>query len=179
MSGDLISVLDGSTFVLSGRTGDIDAGPGQPHGFFYKDTRHLSRWVLTVNGVAPAVLSTDNVEYYFVQFFLAPPTGTIYRDPSLSLVRRRLIGDGFVEDVTLMNHGAEPAPLVLRLEAGADFADLFEVKDVLAKKGACYREVRGGGLVLGYRRGDFVRETHVVPGGPLNTSPSCVTQADQ
>ena len=161
MSAEMISILDGSTFAVSNRAGDMDAGPDQPHGFFYKDTRHLSRWVLTVNGVAPAALSTDSVEYYFAQFFLAPPTGTIYRDPSLSLIRRRLIGEGFVEEITLMNHGAAPAELVVRVEAGADFADLFEVKDVLAKKGTLYREVRGGDLVLGYRRGDFVRETQV------------------
>jgi glycogen debranching enzyme len=161
MSAETVSILDGSTFAVSNRAGDMDARPDQPHGFFYKDTRHLSRWVLTVNGVAPAALSTDTVEYYFAQFFLAPPTGTIYRDPSLSLIRRRLIGEGFVEEVTLMNHGAAPAELVLRVDAGADFADLFEVKDVLAKKGTLYREVRGGELVLGYRRGDFVRETQV------------------
>jgi glycogen debranching enzyme len=157
----MISILDGSTFAVSNRAGDMNAGPDQPHGFFYKDTRHLSRWVLTVNGVAPAALSTDTVEYYFAQFFLAPPTGTIYRDPSLSLIRRRLIGDGFVEEIALMNHGAAPAELVVRVEAGADFADLFEVKDVLAKKGTQYREVRGRDLVLGYRRGDFVRETQI------------------
>src|SRR5262249_50052633 len=115
MPAEMISILDGSTFAVSNRAGDMDAGPDQPHGFFYKDTRHLSRWVLTVNGVAPAALSTDSVEYYFAQFFLAPPTGTIYRDPSLSLIRRRLIGDGFVEEVTLMNHGAAPAELVPRV----------------------------------------------------------------
>jgi glycogen debranching enzyme len=161
MSAEMISILDGSTFAVSNRAGDMDAGPNQPHGFFYKDTRHLSRWVLTVHGVPPAALSTDTVEYYFAQFFLAPPTGTIYRDPSLSLIRRRMIGEGFVEEVTLMNHGAAPDELVVRVEAGADFADLFEVKDVLAKKGTVYRAVRGGDLVLGYHRGDFVRETQV------------------
>jgi glycogen debranching enzyme len=161
MPAELISILDGSTFAVSNRAGDMDARPDQPHGFFYKDTRHLSRWVLTVNGVAPAALSTDNVEYYFAQFFLAPPTGTIYRDASLSLIRRRLIGEGFVEELTLMNHGATPTELVVRVETGADFADLFEVKDVLAKRGTFYRAIRGGDLVLGYRRGDFVRETQV------------------
>jgi glycogen debranching enzyme len=168
MSAEMISILDGSTFAVSNRSGDMDARPDQPHGFFYKDTRHLSRWVLTINGVAPAPLSTDTVEYYFAQFFLAPPTGTIYRDPSLSLMRRRLIGDGFVEELTLMNHGATAADLVVRVEAGADFADLFEVKDVLAKKGSLYREVRGGNLVLGYRRGDFVRETEVGSSKPAD-----------
>jgi glycogen debranching enzyme len=160
VSADTISILDGSTFAVSNRAGDMDAAPDQPHGFFYKDTRHLSRWVLTINGVAPVALSTDSIEYYFAQFFLAPPTGTVYRDPTLSLIRRRLIGEGFIEEITLMNHGAAPAELVVRIEAGADFADLFEVKDVLAKKGSFYQTV-GDDLVLGYRRGEFVRETQI------------------
>ena len=41
---ETISILDGSTFVVSDRRGDIDAGPDQPHGLFYKDTRFISRW---------------------------------------------------------------------------------------------------------------------------------------
>jgi len=49
--------------------------------------------------------------------------------------------------------------LDIRLEAGADFADLFEVKDKLAKKGTLYRSVEGGRLTLGYRRESFQRET--------------------
>src|SRR5689334_4274923 len=76
-----IAVLDGSTFVVSDRHGDIDARPDQAQGFFFRDTRHLSRWRLTMNGVVPDVLSTDNLEYYFAQFFLAPATGTIYENP--------------------------------------------------------------------------------------------------
>ena len=43
MASDTISILDGSTFVVSNRAGDIAAGPDEPHGLFYKDTRFLSR----------------------------------------------------------------------------------------------------------------------------------------
>src|SRR5690242_18683676 len=96
---ELISILDGSTFVTSNRAGDIDATPDQPHGLFFKDTRHLSRWTLRVNGECPAVLTADNVEYYFAQFFLYPRTGTIYQNPYLSIVRRRHVGEGFREDI--------------------------------------------------------------------------------
>jgi glycogen debranching enzyme len=156
-----ISILDGSTFATSSRAGDIDAAPDQPHGLFYKDTRHLSRWILTVNGRRPDILTTDNVEYYFAQFFLVPPTGTIYQNPYLSVIRRRYVGEGFREDIEIQNHAAEPAEVDVRVEAGADFADLFEVKDALPKKGELYHEVRGRELVLGYRRDSFVRETRV------------------
>jgi glycogen debranching enzyme len=160
-SGDMISILDGSTFVVSDRRGDVEAGPDTPHGLFYRDTRFLSNWRLTVNGRPPEALSTDDVDYFAAQFFLYPPTGTVYKNPYLSVIRKRKVGEGFHEDITVLNHDREPAEVELRLEADSDFADLFEVKDALEKKGEYYREVRDGVLVLGYRRDDFVRETHI------------------
>lgn len=166
MTGETISILDGSTFVVSDRRGDIDADPDQPHGLFFRDTRFLSRWRLTVDGKAPDVLSTDDSDYHAAQFFLAPRTGTIYKNPHLSLFRRRLVGEGIHEDLTVLNHDAKPAELELRLEAAADFADLFEVKDALRKKGELYRELRGAELVLGYRRDGFVRETLISATAP-------------
>ena len=72
-----VSILDGSTFVVSDRKGDIDAGPEQPHGFFFRDTRFLSRWVPSLEDQPLDVLSTDDVDYFSAQFFLYPPTGTI------------------------------------------------------------------------------------------------------
>jgi glycogen debranching enzyme len=161
MSGDTISILDGSTFVVSDRRGDIDAGPDQPHGLFFRDTRFLSRWVLTLEGRPLEVLSTDDVDYFSAQFFLYPPTGTIYRNPELSVIRQRTVGDGIHEDVLVLNHSPEPVSVALHVAADSDFADLFEVKDALKKKGELYRESRDGALVLGYRRQDFVRETSI------------------
>jgi glycogen debranching enzyme len=161
MATDTISILDGSTFVVSDRRGDIDADPSQPHGLFHRDTRYLSRWRVTVNGLPPDPLSVENEQYFTAQFFLVPPTGTIYRNPYLSLIRKRMVGDGFHEDIAVLNHANEPATVELRLEAGADFADLFEVKDALEKKGEHYRRIDDGLLVLGYRRESFVRETRI------------------
>jgi len=160
-----IAILDGSTFVVSDRHGDIDARPDQAQGFFFRDTRHLSRWRLTLNGVVPDVLSTDNLEYYFAQYFLAPATGTIYENPYVSVIRRRWIGDVLVEKIEVQNHHAKEYDLVLELEADADFADLFEVKDQLPKKGERYRRIDGNELVLGYRREHFVRETRISADG--------------
>jgi glycogen debranching enzyme len=161
MANGSISILDGSTFVLSDLRGDVHASPEQPHGFFFQDTRFLSRWVLTVNGQQPAILSTDETRYYEAQFFLTPQTGTVYKNPPVSLMRKRVIGNGFHEEITILNHAREPVELELRIEADSDFADLFEVKDALAKKGELYRRLDDGVLVLGYRREDFVRETTI------------------
>jgi glycogen debranching enzyme len=167
MSGDTISILDGSTFVVSDLKGDIDAGPAQPKGLFYRDTRFLSRWILTLEGLPLEVLSTDDVDYFSAQFFLYPPTGTIYKNPELSVIRQRTVGDGIHEDVLVLNHSTQPLEVTLMMAADSDFADLFEVKDALAKKGQLYREVRDGSLVFGYRREDFVRETEISASQPV------------
>ncbi len=154
-----VSILDGSTFLVSQENGDVAAGPTQPDGLFYKDTRHLSTWKLVVNNVVLDVLSTDTVEYYYAQFFCVPPTGTIYKNPTVSVIRRRLIGEGFVETLGIANHDTKEQAIEARLTIGADFADLFEVKDAQEKKGTYYHHIKDKQLVLGYRRDDFVRET--------------------
>jgi N-terminal domain of (some) glycogen debranching enzymes len=61
---DTISILDGATFVVSDAHGDLEAGPDQVHGLFYRDTRFLSRWILTVDGHRPDVLSVENGKYF-------------------------------------------------------------------------------------------------------------------
>ena len=156
-----MSVLEGNNFVVSDLRGDIDASLSEPLGLFAWDTRFLSRWLLTVDGQRPNVLSTDDLDYFYVQFFLVPGTGTIYVDSDLSIIRKRAVGNGFHEDVTILNHKDQPVDLKVRMEAAADFADLFEVKDALKKKGEFYQRIESDRLVLGYRREQFIRETSI------------------
>jgi glycogen debranching enzyme len=156
-----VSVLEGNTFVVSDRAGNMAASLTDPQGLFSWDTRFLSRWILTVNGTVPNVLSTDDLHYYLVQFFLVPSTGTIYVDADISIMRKRAVGSGFQEDLRIRNEKTEPVDLTVRLEAASDFADLFEVKDAQEKKGQLYQEIRDRVLVLGYRRGTFRRETWI------------------
>jgi glycogen debranching enzyme len=159
MSTDSVSILEGNTFVVSDRRGDIDADPAEPTGLFHEDTRFLSKWILTLDGQTLTALSVDNLRYFVTRFFLVPGTGTAYIDSDLSVMRQRTVGNGFHEDLTILNHKSEPVDLVVALAADADFADLFEVKDALVKKGERYWRVDDGQLVLGYRRARFVRET--------------------
>jgi glycogen debranching enzyme len=161
MTEATVSILEGNTFVVSDRRGDVEASPTDTHGLFHNDTRFLSRWILTVDGQRPNVLSVDSLNYFASQFFLVPGTGTVYVDSPLSIVRQRAVGQGFHEDLTILNHTATPRDVDVRLEAAGDFADLFEVKDALTKKGECYRRVDDHRLVLGYRRERYVRETWI------------------
>jgi glycogen debranching enzyme len=164
---DTVSILEGNHFAVSDARGDMEATPIDNHGFFANDTRFLSRWVLTVNGARPAPLSRDDLDYFKVQFFLALTSGTVYVDSKLSVIRKRSIGDGFREEIKILNHANAPIDLEVRIDANADFADLFEVKDKLEKKGELYRHAEPDGLTLGYRREKFWRETRITADEPV------------
>jgi glycogen debranching enzyme len=166
MSGGLVQILDGNTFVVSDSRGDIEASLSDPTGLFSFDSRFLSSWILTVNGQRLNPLSVDDLQYFESRFFLVPGTGTVYVDSKLSVIRRRAVGDGFHEELTILNHDAKPADLKVRIDAASDFADLFEVKDALEKKGSYSAQVRKGSLVLGYERGSYKRQTTISASTP-------------
>jgi glycogen debranching enzyme len=159
MTGENVQTLDGNTFVVSDSRGDIDATSDDPTGLFSYDTRFLSTWTLTIDGKRLNILSTDDLEYYETRFFLVPGTGTVYVDAKQSVIRTRTVCGGLREQLRVINHDEEPADVAIRLEVAADFADLFEVKDSLAKKGKYYTRVDDGRLLLGYEREMFRRET--------------------
>ncbi len=166
MQSQRVSILEGNNFVVSDLRGDIDASPTDPQGLFSWDTRYLARWQLLVDDGPLDPLSTNELLYFSTEFFLVPATGSIYTNATMAVRRKRSVGDGFHEDIAVSNYGPEPISLNLRLNAASDFADLFEVKDALAKKGSLYQRVEDGRLVLGYRREGFVRETWISATAP-------------
>ncbi len=166
MSDDLVKILDGNTFVVSDRRGDVEASLTDPTGLFSSDTRFLSRWVLTVDGQRLNPLSVDDLHYFEARFFLVPGTGTVYVDAKLSVIRRRIVGDGFHEELRILNHDDKPVDLSVRVEAASDFADLFEVKDALAKTGTYSSRVEDGKLLLAYERETFGRSTLISASAP-------------
>jgi glycogen debranching enzyme len=164
MNSDTVSVLEGNTFVVGRRNGDLDAGPGEPHGLFHRDTRHLSRWLLTLDGKALDALSTDDTNSFSARFFLVPGSASEYTDATLSVIRRRVVGDGFYEELTVLNHDKKPIQPEIVIAVAADFADLFEVKDAkIDKPGNTFGQVADGVLVLGYQRAGYIRETWIRP----------------
>jgi glycogen debranching enzyme len=165
-TASLVKILDGNTFVVSDTSGDIEAGASDPTGMFSYDTRFLSDWVLTVNGQRLSTLSVDDVHYFESRYFLVPSTGTIYTDAKIAVVRERTVCEGFHEKLTVLNHDEEPVDLTIRLQAGSDFADIFEIKDALTKKGKYYTRAEKDRLVLGYERDSFHRLTEITTSTP-------------
>jgi glycogen debranching enzyme len=153
--------LDGSTFVVGDRRGDVRADAGREHGFFCEDTRFISRWVLHVGETPLELLGLDQSAHFAAQFFLTPRVGPDEEAPC-SIMRRRLIDHVWVEEVTVTNHRHEHSEVRVALEVDADFADLFEVKDgvVAAREVSCRHDDRA--LTLTYERMGFQRSLTVV-----------------
>ncbi|HEY6797102.1 MAG TPA: glycogen debranching N-terminal domain-containing protein [Kineosporiaceae bacterium] len=162
-----VDILEGNTFVVCDDRGDIDGSPAEAHGLFDRDTRYLSRWVLTLDGERLATLSVDTSRYFAAQFFMAPGVASAYINAKVAVIRQRTVLHGFHETVTLTNHDSTPASHELAIAAEADFADLFEVKDatVEQKRGRRYQRAEHDRLVLGYERDQYRRETWVRASG--------------
>src|SRR4051794_28613539 len=167
MSDGLVSALDGNTFVVCDRRGDIEASATEPTGLLSFDTRVLSTWGLTIDGDRLTALSTDDLHYFETRFFLVPAIGTVYVNATMSVIRQRAVGDGFHERLTIMNHSAEAVDLRVRIDVDTDFADLFEVKDALPKKGTYSTRLDDSALVLEYRRDSLFRSTTISTTAPV------------
>ena len=124
-AGD-VTVVDGSTFCRSGRTGDVE--PHSAQGLFVRDTRIVSAWRLRVDGAAPHPLTVLSEEPHSCRFLARVPTGA-GGDGGLLLQRDRSVDDGMREELRLRNLGADPVECVVTLSVAADFADLLEVKE--------------------------------------------------
>ncbi|MGN9778044.1 amylo-alpha-1,6-glucosidase [Micromonospora sp. H33] len=170
MAENEVNILDGTTFMVCDRSGDIDPNTDAIHGLFAHDTRLLSKWQLTINGESLTTLSIDDVHYFENRFYLVPGSQDVYVNSTLAVRRMHTLNAGLHEDLIIINNDRRPVDLTLRVEVDADFADLFEVKDAaLKKKGRHYRRIDGERLILGYERERFRRETIVsatVPAEP-------------
>ncbi|HZV25529.1 MAG TPA: glycogen debranching N-terminal domain-containing protein, partial [Acidothermaceae bacterium] len=92
-------------------------------------TRVTSAWRLRVNDAAPQELTVQHSDPYTAAFYLLVPPLDAHSDSSILIVRRRYIGEGMREEITLKNLTHQPVQCVVQLEVAADFADLFEVKE--------------------------------------------------
>jgi glycogen debranching enzyme len=127
IAGNTVTLVEGTSFVISAPNGDID--PGGPQGLFYRDTRYLSGWQLRIDDTPVEPLAVVPSDPFAARFLgrVRPREGRA--DSTLFVVRERLVGDGMQEDLVLRNLGAETTACSISLEFAADFAHLFDVKE--------------------------------------------------
>lgn len=161
------------TFAVLGPSGDVNGTHGAlpsaqsegtvPEGLFMRDARHLSRWQLTVDGAAPAVLvpATDGSGVAVLT-----PHGTREEPPAYTVFREQAVVSGVLsERIRLTSNLGEATTARLALTVDADFADQFELRSdhrVYDKPHATRtREPRPDGVEFGYRRGEWHSRTTV------------------
>ncbi|HEY5356584.1 MAG TPA: glycogen debranching N-terminal domain-containing protein [Streptosporangiaceae bacterium] len=167
------TLIEGSSFCISEPGGDIL--PGRPQGLFVRDTRVLSRWELTVDGKEPQPLSVQHTEPYAATFIGRLPPRAGKADSTLLVVRRRYIGDGMREDITIRNTAARAVRCVLELAADADFADLFEVKGRSKPRAAASVHVADSSLVITSGRRDRQQELVINGDGEPTVADGCLS----
>ncbi|MBP2193521.1 amylo-alpha-1,6-glucosidase [Nocardia goodfellowii] len=122
-----VTLVEGSTFCISESGGVIN--PTRPEGLFVRDTRVVSYWRLTVDGLPPQPLTVQYADPYSATLLARTPPRPGRADSTALVVLGRHVGDGMREDLTVRNLSGDPITCTVALELDADFADLFEVKE--------------------------------------------------
>jgi glycogen debranching enzyme len=165
LTGDTVTLVEGSTFCLSGPGGDIDAAA--THGLFALDTRILSTWELRLAGAALVPMRCFLNEPFHATFLLRATPRPGRADSTLVVRRERFLGTGMREDIVLDNLDADPAGLEVVVRVWADFADLFRVKEGRADPGPAGDGIeldvddRTHSMGLTYRSGERSRGVRV------------------
>jgi glycogen debranching enzyme len=142
------ALKQGDTFALFDERGDISITAGQQVGLFHRDTRHLSRLELFLDGHRPLLLSGD-VRDDNSAFVIDLVNPDIYKAKHLVLSREMLhvrrsifVWEGTCyQHISLQNFDTRAHDVRATIVFGADFADLFEVRGVERKrKGTVERE---------------------------------------
>ena len=123
----LVTLLEETTFCISDASGDIV--PGGAQGLFFRDTRFISRLELRLDGELPEPVAVQPNDPFRCTFLARRPPGPNKADSTLLLIRRRYVGNGLRDEITLRNLGHEPVAAHLTVAVDSDFADLFEVKE--------------------------------------------------
>ena len=125
---DTSTLVEGSTFCISDAVGDFSSSAGAT-GLFVRDTRVLSLWQLRIDGERLSPLDTRRPEPFAGTYVTRVPPAPGTGDSATLVVRRRHVGNGMREDIEIRNLTNETRSVRATLSIGADFADVFEVKE--------------------------------------------------
>ncbi|MGP3986077.1 amylo-alpha-1,6-glucosidase [Streptomyces sp. 3N207] len=180
-------VHDG-TFAVLAPSGNIAGTPGTttPDGLFRRDTRHLSRWQLTLDGSAPTVLvpAPEPDRDDGPAAAVLTPRGTREAPPGCTLFREQAVADGVLtERIRVVSNQGSAAPVRLSLTVDADFADQMELRSSheYPRPDAVRSAVsRPDGIEFHYRRGPdwHARTVITADPAPVETVAAEMTETD-
>lgn len=119
---------NGKYFEILGETGALPASSPYGNGLYKDDTRYLSRWDISINGMDTILLSADCQKGYAGTFCYANKSFGDVPEQSILLKREVVITDALREKYTITNFHKIPVLVELSINFDADFADMFEVR---------------------------------------------------
>lgn len=150
--------------------------PGSRSGFglFCDDTRFLNCLSGTLDGKDMVLLSADISDGFAAEYVYGNSASADIPEQTLLVKRQVVLADGLHERWTVTNYGLNPVHVTMRVQFGADFADMFEVRgSVRPQRGqAATPQVRKNlrSVRLSYRGLDDIRmNTDVAFPGALPT----------
>jgi glycogen debranching enzyme len=176
-------IKENDLFLLTDLSGDI-SGDNHGQGLYTKDTRFLSRFVLTINGKQPDMLSSEADENYISRIVLTNPkiekgNGILLWPQSVELERTRFIyKDVLYETVRATNFNPNPESFDITLRFDADFRDMFIVRGFqdgeVGRKAGIHRNADG--FEIGYDGKDNLHRKLIVE---WESEPANVRVSDQ
>ena len=162
----------GSMFLVTDRHGDIRPSGARELGLFDRDTRYLSHYALTIENGPVVRLSAEPVgdAYNQVDLMLTDlEIGDFLDDPKnfLHIRRRQCLDGGLFEQIVFTNFLQRQVELMVAIEFGNDFADVFEVRGAKRPRRGVLRTPRvdGSSVTLSYLGLDGVGYRSVVTFG--------------
>jgi glycogen debranching enzyme len=159
----LLTVNQGQTVLASEPDGQIFDGTDK--GLFFFDTRVMSVYQLTANGVPFKLLNAGSLYHYAARSMLTnnevETEGGTIPPGVLGVTLSRSIDGGLHEDIDIANYGAHNVKFNLEIVIRSDFADLFEVKaGRIVRRGRVTTDWDdvSGTLRTAYASGRFKRE---------------------
>ncbi|WP_254546654.1 glycogen debranching N-terminal domain-containing protein [Halomarina pelagica] len=147
------AVVDGSTYLVT----DTDGRSTREHdGFYHRDTQHLDRYDLDVDGRTLESLEIGAPRPSERTVHLATALSGGAR--SLYVRRRQLVSDGLYERLRVRNLATNARSETLSLSLGTAFRDLFEVRGHAATRSRPVDvEIRADGVTFRYDPDDLSR----------------------
>jgi glycogen debranching enzyme len=164
-----LAIKEGDLFLYTNELGQVPGTENSALGLYYRDTRYLSRYELSIAGRQPVLLSASADRGYAATVELTnlearAADGHVLPQASIHVRRTRFVSDRLYEMLRVQNYHQRDVDLVLDLHLDADFADLFEVRGSRRRRRGqrLAPASRDGSLTLSYLGLDEVTRQTVV-----------------
>lgn len=157
LASRVLAVKEGEIFLYSNKRGDLADRRDFGLGLYYKDTRFLSHFSMTIAGREPVLLSSSSERAYMSHVDLTNPD--LYEwgvlevpQQTLNIRRVRAINGRLYERIRVKNYNPHPVNLDMELSFAADFEDMFEVRGMISEGGGTTEEPEIGSKGVVFRR---------------------------